>query len=90
METATHPFTQSLFWDINLAELDLEKHEVFILKRVFERGDIDQIRFIFKYYGLDRISAFVESKPRMDKRGFSFAENLVLGMKENNRTDFCY
>jgi hypothetical protein len=51
METATHPFTQSLFWDINLAELDLEKHEVFILKRVFERGDIDQIRFIFKYYG---------------------------------------
>ncbi len=81
MEKINHPFTQSLFWDINLAELDLEKHEVFILKRVFERGDIDQIRFIFRFYGLNRISAFVESKPRMDKRGFSFAENLVLAIR---------
>ena len=88
MEKINHPFTQSLFWDINLAELDLEKHEIFILKRVFERGDIDQIRFIFRYYGLERISAFVESKPLMDKRGFSFAENLVLAIRENNRTDF--
>ena len=84
METPTHPFTQSLFWDINLAELDLEKHSFFILKRVFERGDWDQVKFLFRYYGLEKISAFVESKPRMDIRGFSFAENLVLGMRENN------
>lgn len=86
METPTHPFTQSLFWDINLAELDLEKHEIFILKRVFERGDWDQVKFLFRYYGLEKISAFVESKPRMDIRGYCFAENLVLGMKENNMT----
>ena len=84
MEIPTHPFTQSLFWDIDLAKLDLDKHEIFILKRVFERGDWDQVKFLFRYYGLEKISAFVESKPRMDIRGFSFAENLVLGMRENN------
>ena len=83
METKPHPFTQTLFWDTDLNQLDLEKHEFFILKRVFERGTMDDVKFVFRYYGLDRISDFVLAKPRMGAVGYSFAENLVLGMREN-------
>jgi len=83
MEAKLHSFTQTLFWDIDLSQLDLEKHEFFILKRVFERGTMDDVRFVFSHYGFERISDFVEAKPRMGAVGYSFAENLVLGMKRN-------
>ena len=82
MENPTHPFTQSLFWDINLAELDLEKHSFFILKRVFERGTIADIRFIFGHYGLEKIEDFLEEKPRWYPNIDGFARELTLGMRE--------
>ena len=88
MEAKLHPFTQTLFWDIDLSQLDLEKHEFFILKRVFERGTMDDVRFVFRHYGLENIEKFLDEKPRWYDHVDGFARELTLGIREleNERT----
>jgi len=35
---------QAYFWDVNIADLDVERNSAYIIRRVFELGDIDEIR----------------------------------------------
>lgn len=41
----------SLFWDINPAKLDMDRHAAFIIVRVMERGTRQEVRSIWNYYG---------------------------------------
>jgi hypothetical protein len=45
-----------LFWDIDFEKLDYEKYASFVIERVFERGDVEDIRQCRRYYGDDKIS----------------------------------
>ena len=31
-------FSPNLFWDVNSADLDIDKHKAYIVERVLERG----------------------------------------------------
>ena len=42
-----------MFWDINFDALDYDKKATFIIERVFERGDVEDIRQVRRYYGDD-------------------------------------
>jgi hypothetical protein len=44
-----------LFWDVNFDALDYERKAGFIIERVFERGDVEDIRQCRRYYGDQRI-----------------------------------
>lgn len=44
-------FARRIFWDINMDLLDYDKRAAFIIPRVFERGDIEDIRECRRYYG---------------------------------------
>ena len=44
-------FNKRIFWDVNIAALDYNKKAGFIIERVFERGDVDDIRQCRRYYG---------------------------------------
>jgi len=35
---------RAYFWDVNIADLDVERNSAYIIRRVFELGDIDEIR----------------------------------------------
>ncbi len=41
----------SLFWDINPAKLDMDRHAAFIIVRVMERGTRQEVRSVWNYYG---------------------------------------
>ncbi|MGE0771331.1 MAG: hypothetical protein AB7K37_06445 [Cyclobacteriaceae bacterium] len=44
-----------IFWDVDFDQLDYQTHSKFIIERVFERGDVPDIRNCRRYYGDDKI-----------------------------------
>ena len=44
-----------LFWDVDFDKLDFDNKKNFIIERVFERGDIEDIRNCRRFYGDDTV-----------------------------------
>ncbi|HMI01037.1 MAG TPA: helix-turn-helix domain-containing protein [Pedobacter sp.] len=44
-----------LFWDTDINKIDWEQHYKYVIKRVFQRGDDEEKREIFRFYGKERI-----------------------------------
>lgn len=57
------PFNHRLFWDVDLNQTDTNKHEKFIIVRIFERGDVEDIRQCRRFYNNNKIkSALLNTK----------------------------
>ncbi|MCR9016197.1 DUF6922 domain-containing protein [Aquiflexum gelatinilyticum] len=50
-------FHRRIFWDVNFDKLDYDAKPNFIIERVFERGDVDDIRNFRRYYGDEKVSS---------------------------------
>ena len=44
-----------LFWDCDQKKVDYEKNFRFVVERVLERGNLDDLRLIKSYYGMMRM-----------------------------------
>jgi hypothetical protein len=44
-------FDKSIFWDVDFITLDYDKYCNWVIVRVFERGDVADIRECYAYYG---------------------------------------
>lgn len=56
-ETIKKPiFDKRIFWDVNFDKLDYDLKSNFIIERVFERGDVEDIRQCRRYYGDEKIT----------------------------------
>jgi phage pi2 protein 07 len=40
-----------IFWDVNFDKIDYQEKAAFVIERVFEWGDVEDIRQVRKYYG---------------------------------------
>lgn len=49
-------FDKRIFWDVNFESLDYELKASFIIERVFDRGDVEDIRQCRRYYGDEQIT----------------------------------
>ena len=47
-------FNKRIFWDVDFEKLDYDKKASFVIERVFERGDVDDIRQCRRYFGDQR------------------------------------
>ena len=57
MENKEKPvFHHRIFWDVNFDKLDYDGKASFIIERVFERGDVDDIRQCRRYYGDEKVT----------------------------------
>ncbi len=52
----------SLFWDVDQASLDLDKHQSFVVGRILEKGDIDDIVWASSYYGHKFVKEIFQKK----------------------------
>jgi hypothetical protein len=69
-----------LFWDVDPATLDPQKHEDFILGRVLSDGTLDMVQAVRAVVGDDGLRAFVKRAPhRLDRRSLRFFQ-VVLGL----------
>jgi hypothetical protein len=48
-------FDKRIFWDVNFDTLDYDGKDGFIIEKVYERGDVPDIRNCRRYYGDDLI-----------------------------------
>lgn len=49
-------FHRRIFWDVDFDKLDYDKRARFVIERVFERGDVDDIRQCRRYYGDEKVA----------------------------------
>lgn len=57
MTTKEKPvFHRRIFWDVDFDKLDYDKKASFVIERVFERGDVDDIRNCRRYYGDEKVT----------------------------------
>ncbi len=57
METKSKPiFHKRIFWDVDFENLDYDKKARFVIERVFERGDVPDIRNCRRYYGDEKVT----------------------------------
>ncbi len=80
-------FNKSIFWDVNFEAMDYDKRASFIIERVFERGDVEDIRQCRRYYGDVTISN-VLTKAKWLSLG---TVCLACALFNNQLTDYrCY
>jgi hypothetical protein len=48
-------FHKRIFWDVNFEKIDYDAKASFVIERVFERGDVDDIRNCRRYYGDEKV-----------------------------------
>ncbi len=58
-KTKVPEFLRSYFWDVRFEELEIERSAFFIIKRVLDRGNLGDIRWLIKTYGKDEIKKVV-------------------------------
>ncbi len=57
MEIKEKPvFHKRIFWDVNFEAIDYDAKFKFVIERVFERGDVPDIRNCRRYYGDEKIT----------------------------------
>ncbi len=49
-------FDKRIFWDVNFEQLDYDAKANFVIERVFERGDVEDIRKCRRYYGDEKVA----------------------------------
>lgn len=41
-----------MFWDVDFEQIDFNNRHRFVIERVFERGDVEDIRELRRFYGM--------------------------------------
>jgi len=49
-------FERRIFWDVDYDKLDIDEKANFVIARVFERGDVEDIRQCRRYYSEEKVS----------------------------------
>ena len=52
-----------LFWDTDIDKIDWQKHKKFVINRVFERGDEEQINEIISFYDKELVKEILPTLP---------------------------
>ena len=87
MDDLKSKLSQWLFWDIDLTQLNPEKHAGQIIEKVLTRGDISDWHEIRVYYGMSRIAEEAKKLRYLDDVTLNFVSRLFNIPKEEFR---CY
>jgi hypothetical protein len=76
-----------MFWDVDFDKIDYDAKAAWVIVRVFERGDVPDIRNCRRYYGDEKIGEVLTSQRWLRKQTVYLASAVLL----NKLTDFkCY
>lgn len=70
-------FQRRIFWDIDFDKLDYDKRAKFIIERVFERGDVEDIRQCRRYYGDELITGILLTAKFLPERRIHLASAII-------------
>ena len=70
-------FQKSIFWDVNFENIDYDKKANFVIERVFERGDVDDIRQCRRYYGDEKVTDALLNARFLPEHTMYFAAAII-------------
>ncbi len=62
-----------LLWEYNLNTFDFKKSYKIVIERVLQRGNLQQWREIYRYYGIPKIVETIEWSAQLDERDKRFS-----------------
>ena len=60
------------FWDTNISNLSLEKNSTYIIERLLELGDLNELEWLNKNYSKEQISKTLQSSSRISPKTGNF------------------
>jgi len=70
-------FHKRIFWDVDFQKLDYDKKAGFVIERVFERGDVDDIRNCRRYYGDEKITGVILNAKYLPEQRIYLASAII-------------
>jgi len=75
-----------LFWDVDLAGLDLDVHAAYVIRRVMEHGNRDEVRAVWRYFGAETIKHHLLSARSLSPKTVSYFANIFNISRSQFRT----
>ena len=80
-------FDNRIFWDIDFEKLNYQTKASFIIERVFDRGDVEDIRQCRRFYGDEKLKQVLTKAKWLSLHTIY----LACALFENELTDYrCY
>jgi hypothetical protein len=76
-EKITPVFNKRIFWDVNFEQIDYDTKANFVIERVFERGDVEDIRQCRRYYGDEKVTAALLQAKYLPLHTIHFASAII-------------
>ena len=79
MEEKAKPiFEKRIFWDVNFEMLDYDAKANFVIERVFDRGDVQDIRHCRRYYGDEKVTEALLNAKFLTESSLYLASAVIL------------
>jgi hypothetical protein len=62
-----------LLWEYDISKFNFETSYKIVIERVLQRGNLEQWRNIFHYYGIKKMEETIEWSAQLDKRDKHFS-----------------
>jgi nicotinamide mononucleotide adenylyltransferase len=76
-------FLKNYFWDVDIAEVDKEKNEKFIIERILEHGNKKAVNWMKKTFPKNRIKDVVRKSRRLSLRTANYWA-VIFNLKRND------
>mgnify|MGYP007079515753 CR=1 FL=1 len=70
---AVNELSPYLFWDVDRKTIKLEKHQAWLVKRVLEKGTLNDWKILQNLLNRDQLKATVKGLKNLEKKAASFA-----------------
>jgi hypothetical protein len=66
----------SLFWDVDVKSIDLQKNRAFVIERITSRGRFEEFKAMVKYYGKLAVKDVLLQTRYINKETLSFCTTV--------------
>ncbi len=66
------PFSENLFWDTNIKNIDLEKNVRYVVERVVTRGFLEDFYVLLQIYSKETIISALKKSRELDPKTANF------------------
>jgi addiction module HigA family antidote len=73
---------KALFWDVNFDNIDFNSKKRYVIERVFERGNNEEINEIMRFYGKKECIKIIRSAKRLNQNAIINAERYLNIQKD--------
>jgi hypothetical protein len=70
-------FNRRIFGDVNFEQIDYDAKANFVIARVFERGDVEDIRQCRRYYGDEKVATALLNAKYLPLHTIHFASAII-------------